>query len=102
MRRIFALPLALAALALPLAAGALAQGRPQSTAMTCRQAAGLVFSRGAVVLGTGGHTYDRYVRDRSFCEITEATKPGFAPTRDDPKCFAGYRCFEPSGRLWDD
>jgi ABC-type sugar transport system substrate-binding protein len=96
------LALALAfALALA-AAGALAQPRPQSTAMTCRQAAALVSSRGAVVLGTGGHTYDRYVRDRGFCAITEATKPGFAPTLDDPQCFVGYRCFEPSGRLWDD
>ena len=98
--RLLALTLSLAASL--AAAGALAQGRPQSTAMTCRQAAGLVFSRGAVVLGTGGHTYDRYVRDRSFCEITEVTKPGLAPTRDDSQCFVGYRCFEPSGRLWDD
>ncbi|HEX8166498.1 MAG TPA: hypothetical protein VF601_12000 [Beijerinckiaceae bacterium] len=97
--RTFALVLALAP---SLAAGALAQGRPQSTAMTCRQAAALVFARGAVVLGTGGHTYDRYVRDRSFCEITEATRPGFAPTRDDPQCPVGYRCFEPGGKLWDD
>jgi hypothetical protein len=93
----------LAALALQLAAAeALAQGRPQSTAMTCRQAASLVFSRGAVVLGTGGATYDRFVRDRSFCEITEATRPAYAPTRDDPQCFVGYRCYEPSGKLWDD
>ena len=88
------------ALSLP-AATALAQ-RPQSPAMTCRQAAGLVFARGAVVLGTGGHTYDRYVRDRGFCEVTELTKPGYAPTLDNPQCLVGYRCFEPSGRLWDD
>ena len=88
------------ALSLP-AATALAQ-RPQSPAMTCRQAAGLVFARGAVVLGTGGHTYDRYVRDRGFCEVTESTKPGYAPTLDNPQCPVGYRCFEPSGRLWDD
>jgi hypothetical protein len=94
--------LALALASSLVAAQALAQPRPQSTAMTCRQAAGFVFSRGAVVLGTGGHTYDRYVRDRSFCAITEATKPGFAPTLDDPQCFVGYRCFEPGGRLWDD
>ncbi|MFL5109347.1 MAG: hypothetical protein ACJ8DL_01410 [Microvirga sp.] len=72
------------ALSLP-AATALAQ-RPQSPAMTCRQAASLVFARGAVVLGTGGHTYDRYVRDRGFCEVTESTKPGYAPTLDNPQC----------------
>jgi hypothetical protein len=90
------------ALALSLPAAEARAQRPQSTAMTCRQAAGLVFARGAVVLGTGGYTYDRYVRDRGFCQITEATKPGYAPTLDNPQCFVGYRCFEPSGRLWDD
>jgi hypothetical protein len=95
--KIFAVALALSS----LAAGALAQSRPQSPRMTCRQAAGLVFSRGALVLGTGGYTYDRYVRDRSFCEITEVTEPGYAPTLDNPACFVGYTCKEPSGRLWD-
>ena len=81
-----------------LAAGsALAQSRPQSVGMTCRAAAALVFQHGAIVLGTGGYTYDRYVRDRSFCEITESTKPGFAPTLDNPQCFVGYTCFEPTG-----
>jgi hypothetical protein len=97
-------PLFLAvALAVSLAAsGAVAQPRPQSTRMSCAQAAGLVFARGAVVLGTGGHTYDRYVRDRGFCQITEVTKPGFAPTLDTPACFVGYTCIEPSGRFWDD
>src|SRR4051812_44988545 len=97
-------PLRTLAFALPFllpAAEALAQ-RPQPTAMTCRQAAALVFARGAVVLGTGGATYDRFVRDRGFCEITESTKPGYAPTLDNPQCVVGYRCFEPSGRLWDD
>ena len=47
---------------------AVAQSRPQSTRMTCAQAAGMVFQRGAIVIGTGGYTYDRFVRDRSFCE----------------------------------
>ena len=62
----------LLAVALSLtAAEALAQARPLSTRMSCRQAAGLVHARGALVLGTGVHTYDRFVRDRSFCEITE-------------------------------
>jgi hypothetical protein len=57
----------------------------------------LVFQRGAIVLGTGGYTYDRYVRDRSFCEITQTTKAAFAPTLDNPQCFVGYTCLEPSG-----
>lgn len=93
----------LAALALPLAAGeAPAQGRPDATRLSCRQAAGLVQARGAVVLGTGGHTYDRFVADRRFCEVTEATRPAFVATADHPQCFVGYTCFEPSGRFFDD
>jgi hypothetical protein len=84
------------------AATALAQPRPDSTGMSCRQAAGLVQARGALVLGTGRHTYDRFVRDRSFCEITEVAEPGFSPTLDNPDCFVGYTCREPGGRLlWD-
>src|SRR4051812_46133070 len=94
-------PTLVAALALSaIAAGALAQARPQSTRMTCRQAAGMVYASGALVLGTGVHTYDRYVRDRSFCAITEVIEPAFAPTLDNPACFVGYTCKEPSGRFW--
>lgn len=76
------------------AASALAQGRPSSVSMTCAQARGLVAARGGIVLGTGGQTYDRFVANRSFCEITESTVTAFAPTRDNPQCFVGYRCKE--------
>src|SRR6185295_15994175 len=55
-----------------LTTAAVAQDRPSTTAMTCQQAASLVYARGAIVLGTGGYTYDRFVRDRSFCQVTEA------------------------------
>lgn len=79
---------------------ALAQSRPTSTVMTCRQARGFVASRGAAVLGTGGMTYDRFVRDRRYCEATEITSNAFVPTRDDPRCLVGYRCLEPSQDLF--
>jgi hypothetical protein len=69
-----------------------AQTRPQTPGMTCDQARGIVFSRGAIVLGTGGFTYDRFVRDSSFCEINETTEPAVVPTRDTPQCPVGYRC----------
>jgi hypothetical protein len=98
MRRTATLAFALAAAS--LAGDARAQARPLSTRMTCRAAAGLVQARGALVLGTGLHTYDRYVRDRSFCAVTEITEPGFAPTLDHPQCFVGYTCKEPTGRFW--
>ena len=79
-----------------LTTAAVAQNRPSTTAMTCRQTASLVYARGAIVLGTGGYTYDRFVRDRSFCQVTEALESAWVPTRDTPTCFVGYRCYEPS------
>jgi hypothetical protein len=71
-----------------------AQPRPDSLAMTCGQAAALVSSRGAIVLGTGRYLYDRFVHHRGFCAITEATKPAWVPTADTPQCFVGYTCIE--------
>jgi hypothetical protein len=59
-----------------------------------------VVRSGAIVLGTGGPTYDRFVRDRNFCEPTEFTRAAFAPTRTDPRCFIGYTCYEPSADDW--
>ncbi len=79
---------------------AVAQTRPSSTAMTCQQAARLIQARGALVLGTGGMTSDRFVRDRSFCEATEIAKRAFRPTRDNPNCLIGYTCSEPGAGDW--
>jgi hypothetical protein len=87
---------AITAALLTLAVPAAAQERPSSVAMTCAQAAALVSARGTLVLGTGGLTYDRFVRDRHFCESSEITERALAPTRDDPQCFVGYRCREPN------
>jgi len=81
-------------ISLILATAASAQSRPSSTGMTCGQASGLVASRGAVVLGTGGQTYDRFVRHRGFCQPTEVTEPAWVRTADAPMCFVGYRCKE--------
>jgi hypothetical protein len=83
-----------------VSAPAAAQTRPSSTTMTCRQTAQLVQARGAMVLGTGGPTYDRFVRDRSFCEPTEIAKRAFRPTRDNPNCLIGYTCYEPGPGDW--
>lgn len=79
-----------------IACAASAQAQRASTVdMTCRQAQGTVAQAGGIVLGTGGPTYDRFVRDRGFCEVTEITTRALVPTRDTPKCFIGYRCKEP-------
>ncbi len=90
-----ALTLVIAGLAgLSMPGAALAQARPSSQAMVCDQAQNLVRSRGAVVLGTGQFTYDRYVVHRGFCAATESVRPAWVPTRDNPQCFVGYTCRE--------
>lgn len=81
------------ALALMLcASSAQAQRRPYTPNLTCGQARQIVLSNGAAVLSTGTYTYDRYVRDRTFCEFNEVLDPAFVPTRDTPQCPIGYRC----------
>ena len=76
--------------ALPLCAAA--QSRPQTPAMSCTAAQGLVRAHGAIVLGTGRDLFDRYVRDQQFCGPGEATIATFVPSGDNPQCFVGYRC----------
>ena len=88
--------IALASLLAGLSSVALAQGRPSTTAMSCASAHGLVVQRGAAVLGTGGDTFERIVRDNSFCAYGQRLKPLFAPTRDNPHCYIGDYCFDES------
>ncbi len=78
-----------------MAQGAYPNG-PSSVTMTCAQALSFVTKAGGTVLNTGGLTYDRYVRDRSFCNYFDVTKPAFVPTRDVKQCFVGYTCIDPS------
>jgi hypothetical protein len=73
-----------------------AQTRPSTVTMTCAQAARLVTSQSAIVLGTGGSTFDRFVTDRRFCALTQTTEPAWVPASDNPQCFVGYRCKEPT------
>jgi hypothetical protein len=86
-----ALPFGLAA----IADDAAAQARPSTVRLSCAQSQSLIAARGALVLGTGGSTYDRYVVHRGFCLMTEITDPAWVPTRDVPQCFIGYRCVDP-------
>lgn len=90
----------IALLVLGLAGAASAQGRPQSPALSCAANRQSVLANGAIVLGTGGFTYDRFVRDRSFCQFDETVFPAWVPARDTPQCFVGYRC--KSASPWDD
>lgn len=89
------------ALALVLVADvATAQSRPSTLARPCGANRQSVIASGAIVLGTGGYTYDRFVRDRSFCQLDEYTEPAWVPSSDTPSCFVGYRC--KSGPYMDD
>jgi hypothetical protein len=75
-------------------ATAVAQGYPSTTQMTCSAARTTVVQNGAILLGTGGQTFDRVVRDTSFCIYGQRLRPVFAPTRDNPQCLVGDRCFD--------
>jgi hypothetical protein len=88
------------ALSLATTTGLLAQSRPSTVNRPCFASRQIVLAQGAVVLGTGGHTYDRFVRNRSFCEFDEYAEPAWVPSRDTPACFIGYRC--KSDSFWDD
>jgi outer membrane protein assembly factor BamB len=84
-----------------IGAEAWSQSRPVSTTMGCARAAGIVSAQGAVVLGTGTYTYDRYVSGTNFCALGETIEPAWVPTTDNPQCFVGYQCrlrTQPQGR----
>jgi hypothetical protein len=78
-----------------LATGALAQSGPTTLDMTCAQARRIVASQGAVVLRTGPVTYDRYVRDGSFCALQETARPAWVRTADAAQCPIGGVCRSP-------
>ena len=78
-----------------LTTGAVAQPRPTTLVMTCAQARGIVNSQGAVVLRTGPTTYDRYVRDGSFCALQEMAWPTWVRTADAAQCPIGGICRSP-------
>ena len=78
---------------------ALAQTRPSTTTMSCAAAASLVQQRGAVLLGTGGDTFDRFVRDASYCPKGQILKAAFTPSADQRQCFVGWRCYDPDYQI---
>jgi hypothetical protein len=80
------------ALTVALSVAASAQ-RPDARTMTCQQVHDLIASRGAVVLTTGQHTYDRYVASGRYCSFPNTTRPESINTRDGV-CTV-LRCGEP-------
>src|SRR5690242_7086477 len=75
-----------------LATTAAEAARPSTLGMTCHQAQRFLASRGAVVMSTGEHTYNRFVVNEGYCEVAEWAEPATAPTRDARHCPLGYTC----------
>jgi hypothetical protein len=75
-----------------IATAAVAQPRPSTPSLPCARAASLVQTQGAIVLGTGDYTYDRFVSGGNFCLVGERTDPAWVPSADNLQCFVGYRC----------
>ena len=82
----------LAGLALALAAGDAPAQRLSTIGMTCGEARDVVRASGAIVLGTGGHTYDRFVAHPSYCLQGEEAYGGWARTSDEDRCPVGLIC----------
>lgn len=99
MRRVVVAAVAAGIGWLAVVSPAAAQARPDSLSMTCDQVRALLRSRGAVVIGTGPHIYDRFVADQRFCPMTEGTRPAWIATRDTRQCQVGYTCI-PLDDLW--
>jgi hypothetical protein len=77
------------------APAAVAQPLNRTSSLRCKDAAALVASSGAVVLGTGPHTYERFVGGAG-CGRVAREEPAWVATLDTPQCFVGYRCREKS------
>ena len=86
--------LAVAALCLIALTTTASAQRASSTRMSCGAATAYVQAQGAVVIGTGGESFERVVRDQSFCPKGMEPKPLFAPTTDNRACMIGYYCFD--------
>ncbi len=84
--------IAVVVLTMLAAEAALAQSRPSTVNRPCAVNRQSVAANGAIVLGTGGFTYDRFVRNRSFCQFDEFVEPAWVRARDTASCFIGYRC----------
>ncbi len=76
------------------ATATLAGARTDTLRMPCAAVKELVQRNGEVILGTGGGTFYRVVRDGSLCSARFVTEPAFVQSADLPDCPAGLRCEE--------
>jgi len=84
----------IAAVALCLSLSAVeahAINRYTSTSMTCSRVKAIISQEGAAIMRyrsprTGITLYDRYVKNRLFCQAGETTDRTYIPTSDVPSC----------------
>ncbi|MDR7039316.1 hypothetical protein J2X36_004090 [Methylobacterium sp. BE186] len=89
----FRLRTAYLALAGTLALGPARAGeRPYTPALACEDVRLLVTRAGSVTLATSPNAYEQVSRTGGVCTGDTTAAPAFVPARDDPACFAGYRC----------
>lgn len=84
----------LVALCLLVPSTVAAQPRVEAQRLSCAQLAGIVRSSGAVIIGTGGFTFDRYVSSGQFCIRPEVPVPAWIAAADTAQCYVGSVCRE--------
>lgn len=60
--------------------------------MTTSEARQLVGDRGAVIFNSGKRTYERVVKNVSYCELGEVTRFFYGQTADDNSAIVGKTC----------
>jgi hypothetical protein len=68
--------------------------KPDVSKIPCASIQHFVQDMGAVVLNTGSNTFDRFVRDNSFCAARQISEIAFVAAFDDQVCTVGLRCQE--------
>lgn len=86
--------LALALAGVTLSGAASAQERPFTPALNCEAVRAIVAREGRVVLASSPTAYETVHAIGGACRNEFTAAPAFQPTRDDPYCFAGYRCVQ--------
>ena len=72
----------LLALAVSVVFVASAQARPSTKSYTCAGVKQLVARNGAIVMNTKNrHVYNRFVANRSYCQLEEITRSVSVPTK---------------------
>ena len=71
---------------------AAAQGPTDTQTSTCAALKALVARAGAAVLASSELAYETVHWDSGSCQQDETGTPAYAPTRDVPVCFVGWRC----------